>query len=88
MSTSITVPDEVAAMLEQITSAKPKEDPDIADKQYVTLGTVKAMIAALLPPFSAADNGKVLGVSGGVLAWIEDQTGATVTQTDSELTIS
>jgi hypothetical protein len=45
---TMTVPDEVAALLSQIAGAKPKEDPDIADKLNATRGEVKAMIAAAM----------------------------------------
>lgn len=42
--TEMTVPDEVAALLENKIKAQPRPDPDIADKMTITRGEVKAMI--------------------------------------------
>lgn len=42
-------------------TAEATEDNDAVDKAYVD---------AILPPFTVADNDKVLGVVNGALAWV------------------
>jgi hypothetical protein len=42
--------------------------PDMS--RYYTAEEVAKQIAAILPAFSAADEGKVLGIQNGVLAWV------------------
>ena len=42
-------------------TAEATEDNDAVDKAYVD---------AILPPFTAADNDKVLGIVNGALAWV------------------
>lgn len=41
---------------------EPNENDDAVTKKYVD---------AILPPFTASDNGKVLGIVNGVLAWVD-----------------
>lgn len=43
-------------------TAEPTEDNDAVDKGYVD---------AILPAFTAADNGKVLGIVNGALVWVD-----------------
>ncbi len=57
---SMSVPDEVAALLDQIVAAKPKTDPDIAKKQPATVAEVEALIAAAIA--EAAANTTILTV--------------------------
>lgn len=65
---SMSVPDEVAALLDQIVAAKPQPDPNIADKQPASVAQVKALIAAAIAelPTSAGSFTvhATLGVSG------------------------
>lgn len=42
-------------------TAEPTEDNDAVDKGYVD---------AIIPPFTAEDNYKVLGIVNGALAWV------------------
>lgn len=42
-------------------TAAPTEDDDVVDKEYVD---------AIIPAYTTADNGKVLGVVNGALAWV------------------
>lgn len=43
------------------------------DAGYVTQDEVARQLAAILPEFSTADNGKVLGIQNGKLAWVKVQ---------------
>lgn len=48
--------------------------PDVATKAYVDTKTsdmaTKAYVDAILPAFTAEDEGKVLGIVDGALAWV------------------
>ena len=46
----------------------------VNDSEYISKDEVARQIAAILPEFSAADNGKVLGIQNGKLAWVTVQT--------------
>lgn len=47
-----------------------------SDTRYYTKDEVAEQLAAILPAFSSADNGKVLSIKDGRLAWVEVQTAA------------
>lgn len=58
--------------LSEAISAVEKKIPSLAN--YYTKNEVVKQLAAILPEFSSADNGKVLGIQNGKLAWMTVQT--------------